>query len=295
MPLLTWARLGVSTPFDPSHKFVSSPVFHPAALAALRLLLALYAVASLCIVLAFDVAAGAGPSFLSYFTELSYIGLAAYYCAAGVQTFAYARYGRYPLRRWPRALQALHVLLQSTITTFPLIVTVVFWALLSGGDTFGTTFDTWSNISLHALNTPYALLDLLLTNTPPAPWLTLPVQLVLLVAYLGVAYVTREAQGFYPYPFLDPHTQHAFLAVYIVGIALGACVLFLLVRGVAVLRQRFVMRRGLLRGDREGGSSEGLGGGGREGEGLEDWEEVGMPETRRATAKEGEGASKETA
>ncbi|KAJ6599716.1 hypothetical protein DFH09DRAFT_1021167 [Mycena vulgaris] len=299
MPLLTWARLGVSTPFDPHHKFVSSPLLPPAFLAALRLLLALYAVASLCTVLAFDVAAGAGPSsFLSYFTELSYIGLAAYYCAAAVQTLAYARYGRYPLRRWPRALQALHVLLQSTITTFPLIVTVVFWALLSGGDTFDTTFNTWSNISLHALNTPYALLDLLLTNTPPAPWLALPVQLALLVAYLGVAYVTREAQGFYPYPFLDPHTQHAFLAVYIVGIALGACLVFVIVRGVAVLRQRFVVRRGLLPGDGEGGSSEGLSGE-RGREGLEDWEEVGVPgdepTTRRAEAKEGEGASKETA
>ncbi|KAJ6599725.1 hypothetical protein DFH09DRAFT_1303103 [Mycena vulgaris] len=87
------------------------------------LLLALYAVAALCTVIAFNVATGAGDS---YFTQLSYIGLAAYYCAAAVQTLAYARYGRYPLRRWPRALQALHVLLQSTITSFPLIVTVVF-------------------------------------------------------------------------------------------------------------------------------------------------------------------------
>ncbi|KAJ6599735.1 hypothetical protein DFH09DRAFT_1355834 [Mycena vulgaris] len=302
MPLLTWARLGVSTPFDPHHKFVSSPLLPPAALAALRLLLALYAVASLCTVLAFNVAAGIGPSFLSYFTQLSYIGVAAYYCAAAVQTLAYARYGRYPLRRWPRALQALHVLLQSTITTLPLIVTVVFWALLTGGDTFDTTFNTWSNISLHALNTPYALLDLLLTNTPPAPWLALPVQVALLVAYLGVAYVTRAAQGFYPYPFLDPHTQHAFLAVYIVGIALGACVVFVLVRGVAVLRQRFVVSRGLLPGDGDGerGSSEGLGDGeGRGGrEGLEEWEEVGVPgdeATSRAAAKEGDGASKETA
>ena len=57
-------------------------------------------------------------SFLSYFTLLSYIGLTAYYWAAAVQTFFYARYGRYPLCRWPRLLQGLHVLLQSTITVF---------------------------------------------------------------------------------------------------------------------------------------------------------------------------------
>ncbi|KAJ6599728.1 hypothetical protein DFH09DRAFT_1503858 [Mycena vulgaris] len=104
MLLLTWARLGVSTPFDPHHKFVSSPLLPPAALAALRLLLVLYAVASLCTVLAFNFGAA-------------------------------------------------------------LIVTIVFWALLSDGDTFETTFNTWSNTSLHALNTAYDLLDLLLSNS----------------------------------------------------------------------------------------------------------------------------------
>ena len=58
-------------------------------------------------------------SYFSYFTHLSYIGLCAYFCAAGVQTFFYARSGKgYPLQSWPRALQYLHVLLYSTIVTY---------------------------------------------------------------------------------------------------------------------------------------------------------------------------------
>jgi hypothetical protein len=50
-------------------------------------------------------------------------------CAAAVQTIAYARHSRrfhtrsgaqceYPLQRWPRILQFLHLLLWSTVTTF---------------------------------------------------------------------------------------------------------------------------------------------------------------------------------
>lgn len=38
---------------------------------------------------------------------------------------------RYPLQRWPRALQVLHALLYSTIITFPFIVTIVFWGILN--------------------------------------------------------------------------------------------------------------------------------------------------------------------
>lgn len=111
------------------------------------------------------------PSFLSYFTELSYIGLTAYYWAAAVQTLFYARYNRYLLQRWPRPLQALHVLLQSTIVSFrafsgpslipfhlpfiafklsnhlssaAFIVTIFFWALLSSPSTLSTTYSSAS-------------------------------------------------------------------------------------------------------------------------------------------------------
>ncbi|KAJ7754227.1 hypothetical protein DFH07DRAFT_1061309 [Mycena maculata] len=243
---LSWAHLGAPPAFDPHRKFVSSPLLSPAALAAVRLLLALYALCAIATDLAFDVALGAGHSFLSYFTILSYIGLTAYYWAAAVQTLAYARYGRYPLQRWPKPLQALHVLLQSTVVTFPFIVTIVFWVLLADATTFATRYDAWSNISIHALNSALALFELLLTNAPPAPWPALPLQILFLCAYLAVAYITFHTQGFYPYPFLNPSPHPALLAGYILGIAAGACAVFLLARAIAVLRQRLAIRYSLL-------------------------------------------------
>lgn len=58
--------------------------------------------------------------FFSFFTNLSFVGLCAYFWAAGVQTILYARWGevKYPLQKWPKFLQFLHLLLQSTVITF---------------------------------------------------------------------------------------------------------------------------------------------------------------------------------
>lgn len=108
-------------------------------------------------------------SFFSYFTNLSFIGIASYFLASGVQTLAYThRRGwlqqnnstfAYPLQGWPLLLQFLHRLLWSTITTFrrwkkskvwaicwilgvpvAIIVSVVFWTILAGPNTFSSPY-----------------------------------------------------------------------------------------------------------------------------------------------------------
>jgi hypothetical protein len=58
--------------------------------------------------------------YFSYFTNLTYIGLCAYFFASGVQTVAYAsrKERSYPLQRWPKVFQFLHVLLHATIITY---------------------------------------------------------------------------------------------------------------------------------------------------------------------------------
>jgi hypothetical protein len=91
----------------------------------------------------------------------------------------------------------------------------------------------------------------------PYPWTDLPAVLVILVGYLGVAYITHATQGIYSknlhlnvtayhaspsssaYSFLDPKKQGKKLAVYIIGIAVGACIIFLIARGIIMLRVRF--------------------------------------------------------
>lgn len=153
-------------------------------------------------------------------------------------------------------------------------MTVVFWSLLSSPDTFGTTYNAWDNISVHALNCAFAGLEILGTNARPPrsrfegkggaergggaslPWVHLPLLIVMLGMYLGVAYITHATQGFYraycfpgiakesvlttmlwsAYNFLDPNREHGLLVAYIVGIGAGIAVLFVIVRWICILR-----------------------------------------------------------
>ncbi|KAI0339192.1 hypothetical protein BDW22DRAFT_607093 [Trametopsis cervina] len=256
-----YTTLGVPAPFDATCSLVTSPLFSPLALGLIRLTLAVYGTVFIVFSLVYDtVKLHTGSSFFSYFTMLSYIGLLSYFWASSVQTLAFA-YSRsrsrhsYPLQHWPRPLQFLHLLLHSTITTFPILVTAIYWSLLSSPTTFSTRYHAWVNISEHALNTVFAAFEILLTNVAPrfggpdanaegvgAPWVHVPFLIALLACYLGLAYVTKATQGFYTYDFLDPHLQHAKLAAYIVGIAVGATVVFIIVRYLCMLRYYVSLR-----------------------------------------------------
>lgn len=262
-----YKKLGVDSPFDPSQTFVTSAIFSPYVLASLRLLIAFYTLFVSIYVLAYSaVVAHNAESYFSYFTTLTYIGLCAYFFASGVQTLVHAtrKTGGYPLQQWGQFLQFLHVLLHATIVTYPILVTIVYWTLLADKKTFATRYTTWTNISRHALNTVFALFEIALTQAGPPPWLHLPLCFLILVAYLGVAYITRATQGFYVYNFLDPQKEHGKLAVYIVGIAVAECIIFAIVYGLCVLRQKLVSK---------------FGGKTRAKQGLNEWEEVGMSET----------------
>ena len=138
-----YAWLGITPSKSTSLDLVTSPFFSPFTLGITRSIIGLYALTTACIVLAHDSiistkhdADGYVPLFFkgfhfiqfvfryfSYFTDLSYIGVVAYYIAAAVQTLSFTRnfrrgVQRYPLQRWPRILQFLHRLLGSSITTF---------------------------------------------------------------------------------------------------------------------------------------------------------------------------------
>ncbi|OJA13740.1 hypothetical protein AZE42_01548 [Rhizopogon vesiculosus] len=274
---LSYEWFGVPVPFDPACKLVTSPFFSPLVLGALRLLLAVYSLITTITVLVFEsVRYHDASGFLSYFTDLSYIGLVAYFWASSIQTIAFALRGQktHPLQSWPRILQFLHVLLYTTITVFPIIVTIVFWSLLSSSATFATQYSAWSNISQHAMNSCFALFEILLTNVGPSPWTHMMPGFLLLACYLGVAYVTYATQGFYTYSFLDPSKEHGFLAVYIIGIAVGYCIVFTIVKGICSLRCRLVARYGL-------DSSEQV-----PPEALEQWEHVDVEQPKESTTSE---------
>jgi len=245
MPVLH--SLGLALPFDSQCKFVTSPFFSPTVLACIRLTFGVYLLTTLIVVLVKTmVTTHDASNYFAYFTELTGIGLCSYLWAAGTQTVFYVGSGhkRYPLQRWPRFLQFLHVLLHTTIVTLPILVTIVYWALLASSSTFSSPYNTWSAVSLHMLNTVFALSEILLTNTPPIAWLYLVFNIIILGGYLGVAYITHITEGFYTYSFLDPTTHQKTLPAYIVGIAVAEAVVFVIVHFVIVLRERYAIKTG---------------------------------------------------
>lgn len=165
----------------------------------------------------------------SYFTILTYWGLAFYFLVAAIHTLTYALRARPLLDRFPRPLQALHSLFYTTVITYPFLVTIVYWAVLYKDPWFAREFDAWSNVSQHAINSAFALFELLIPRTSPPPWLHILWLIVILLGYLAVAYITVADQGWYVYDFLDYKETggRGYVAAYIIGIAVGIVVIFL--------------------------------------------------------------------
>ena len=178
--------LGVDEPFDPTHRFATSWILPVWVLFGIRAILvgpsscrqsmstdpckSLYAFVVLFFIIGWDGTRGdltdVRQSF-SFFTDLTYWGLAFYFLFAAIHTFSYARTGGALLNRWPRPLQALHSIYYTSIVTLPFLVTgecmdmtltqsltyppVVFWVVLFQPGLFSVVFTAWSNVSANHL------------------------------------------------------------------------------------------------------------------------------------------------
>jgi hypothetical protein len=187
---------------------------------------------------------------------LCYWGAAFYFLIASIHTFSYALNGGTPLlNQFPRPLQALHYLFWSSITTYPFLVTIVYWGVLYGGP-FKNTFSLWSNISQHGLNSAFALFEIIFTRINPAPWIHVLFLCIILACYLGLAYVTYATKHFYTYSFLNPTPRlednmgvniggvgRGTVVGYVFGIAVAIIVIFCLSKSVVWLRKWITERK----------------------------------------------------
>lgn len=93
---------------------------------------------------------------------------------------------------------------------------------------FRDTYNAWDNISVHALNLVFGLLEVFVGRGPMLPWWNMLLVFILIACYLGVAYITYATQGFYTYDFLNTQTHGGIVAGYIVGIGVGMVISFLI-------------------------------------------------------------------
>ena len=178
--------IGADPKDDHLHQFETSWLLTPIVLACLRGLIALYIFTTIIVIWIWygthDDRVAIGESF-SYFTWLTYWGLGFYFLVSTIHTVFYARTGRSVLfDRWPRACRVLHGLLYASITTYPFLVTIVFWGILFKPPFYKVTFPGWSNVGL-ALSTP-SLSHFPLNLSAPASYPCIP------------TYVTGANEGF---------------------------------------------------------------------------------------------------
>jgi len=220
-----------------SKRYVTSWLLRPSVLALYRLLFALYIFVT--ILTTFIVGGVTHNSFLlgtefTYFTFLGYWGLGCYFAVAGTHTLGYARSGSFLLQRpgtLGKGLRLAHAVLYASVTVYPFVVTAVFWGFLSKGAT-AFPFATWSNVSMHALNSVFAFFEIVVPRTRPHAWVMLLPLVVMLAMYLGLTYVSHAIRGYYVYPFLDPSNGVGLVAGAIVGVLVATCIAFAIVKGV---------------------------------------------------------------
>jgi len=118
--------LSRASSFDPSFRFETSWILSPGALFTTRTLLSLYAFVTQFFIFGWNGAHNqdvASRRSFSYFTILTYWGLAFYFAFSALHTASYWLTGSPFLARWPRAFQVAHSMFYSTIVVYPFIVT----------------------------------------------------------------------------------------------------------------------------------------------------------------------------
>lgn len=175
----------------------------------------------------------------SYFTYLSYWGLAFYFFFASMHTFVFARRGYTWLDCWPRWLQAMHTTYYSTVVCFPYLISTVYWGSMWTRVWWRDDFSQWSMISMHAMNSVFATFEIVATQTRPLPYAHLGIMWLIMSLYLGVAYITKASAGIFVYLWLDPKNGVVKLLLHMVGYAALLSAYFVLVRSVILLRSRW--------------------------------------------------------
>ncbi|KAJ9496729.1 hypothetical protein LTR99_010533 [Exophiala xenobiotica] len=264
-------------PFDAKHSFVTSWAMRPTYYGVLRLFLAAYASTTVLYSMSwharhtdvvhlkdikipeYTIVVGAnaiGRSF-SYFTYLSYYSQALYFLVSGIHTLTYARTGTSWLHsRYPKGLQLAHRLHYAMVVCFPFLISILFWATMRAGPWFTLTFDAWEQMSVHGLNSLFALVEIILPATAPPAWGQLSVLLLVMALYLGLAYLTRATAGWWVYEWLNPQNGAGQIIAHMVGYTAGIVAIFAIVKGMIWLRNRLVDRFGCNKDENENGVAQ---------------------------------------
>lgn len=147
-----YSLMGADPAHDRLHHFETSWLFKPVILGIIRAVISFYAFFTTFFIFGWQGTRGDNRSSrrsFSYFTNLTFWGIAFYFLFAALHTLLYARTGRSVLlEKWPRPFRVLHSLFYTTMTNFPFIVLIIYWAFLYENPWFPVVFNAWTNVRI---------------------------------------------------------------------------------------------------------------------------------------------------
>jgi hypothetical protein len=181
-----------NVPFD-HDRCVLSPYIKPVYLGVIRFIFGLYMLT--CFIVYFTILACQKNKFLQKqawkllgdIMFHSFLGMTAYFLVSGYHTLEFGAKRRNPLATWSRPLQLAHLILQTTVLTFPLFCTViyVYWTLPALPAWHTRPLTRWSTITFFILNSVFSFIELGLSASRPRPWSHLIIVVLLLGLYLA--------------------------------------------------------------------------------------------------------------
>ena len=129
------------------------------------------------------------------------------------------------------------MLARASVTTYLIIVGLVYNTLLVGVPGGGGIELGWANAVVHIVSPIYVLVDwVFFADRTAQPWRKFWVVFIYPLVWLAVVLVRGATDGWVPYPFLDPATGYGSVALYSVGIAVGVAVFGALVWALSRVR-----------------------------------------------------------
>lgn len=117
------------------------------------------------------------------------------------------------------------VLARAAVTTYMIIVGIVYAVLLAPLGAAGGVPLPWANTVLHIIVPIYVIADwVLFADRPALSFRSFWVVLLYPVVWVAVVLVRGATDGWFPYPFLDPALGYGTVVLYCLGIAVSVIV-----------------------------------------------------------------------
>ncbi|KAF9574781.1 hypothetical protein EC968_005567 [Mortierella alpina] len=185
--------------------------------------------------------------FISFFTNISFCALIAYFVWSLVWSVQYSRLAEKDRDAWiKRRLHGwgiIYWILYSSSAVFHIIVPLVYWTFLRSHQKPHTGVYEWATVSEHSMDGVFMIVEIVCSRMV-MDVRHLPFTLLFMALYLLVTFVHWWSTGLWVYSFLDYITQGwTKTVVYYVGVAVGLVVVYLAVWKLHDLREYLALRR----------------------------------------------------